>query len=206
MARDAHVIPSARDVLENGARMGRMEFHRRYEASSVERAELVEGVVYVASPLRAAYHGIPEGTLGAWAGVYRSRHEGVRVAHNSTVYLDVDNEYQPDICVWRDGGRARLVDGYIDGPPDLVIEIAASSSSVDLHEKKTAYRRNGVGEYLVFRVFDGELDWFVLDEGEYRLAVPGADGVIESRQFPGLRLPVAAFLDDDIATVLAAVS
>jgi Uma2 family endonuclease len=193
-------------LLENGARMNRFEFHRRYEASDVERAELIEGVVYVSSPQRAGFHGIQENSIGSWLGLYRAGHPGVHAAHNSTLMLDLDNEYQPDLCLWRDGGGVRLTEaGYLEGAPELVVEIAASSVSIDLHAKKDAYRRNGVSEYLVWRVFDGELDWFVLEDGAYVALQPDEKGNIESRVFPGLRLPVAALLAGDLAAVLAAV-
>lgn len=191
--------------LESGDRLTRHEFHRRYEASPrVKKAELVEGVVYVASPVRAKYHGIPEADLGAWLSLYRVTHATVSVAHNSTVFLDNDNELQPDLCAWYEVGQARLDDdGYIEGAPDLVAEIAASSSSFDLHQKKNAYRRNGVREYIVWRVLDSALDWFVLEGGDYRQVEPGDDGCIQSSIFPGLRLNVAALLSGDLAAVLA---
>lgn len=200
-ASSAHEIV----VLESGDRMSQPEFHRRYCASKVTRAELIEGVVYVSSPQRSKYHGRQENELGAWVGVYRARRADVSAAHNSTLILDADNEVQPDVTVWREGGGAyEDADGYIRGAPELVIEIAASSRSIDLGDKMRAYRRNGVREYIVWRVLDGELDWFLLRDAEYARLAPDAEGVIESEAFPGLRLPVAALLAGDLAAVLAA--
>ena len=94
-------------------------------------------------------------------------------------------------------------DGYIVGPPHLIVEIAASSVSYDLHEKKEAYRRNGVPEYVVWRVLDEAIDWFRLRDGQYVLIEPDADALIESDQFPGLRLHVPSMLAGDLAAVLA---
>lgn len=189
-------------LLQNGDHMNRFEFHRRYEESDIERAELIEGVVYVTSPLRMRQHGAPENMLGTWLGVFRAAHPGVRVAHNSTVFLDIDNEPQPDIMLWRQSGQAvETADGYLRGAPELVVEISASSASMDLHEKSNAYRRNGVKEYIVWRVLDGALDWFVLVEGAYVPLAPGADGIFESREFPGLRLDVTRLLEGDLAAV-----
>jgi Uma2 family endonuclease len=183
--------------------MNRFEFHRRYEASNVRHAELIEGVVYVSSPLRAAYHGLPENEIGTWLGTYWSSRPGVHAVNNSTIFLDFDNELQPDLCMWRDGGSATLRDdGYLEGAPELVVEIAASTVSVDLNQKKMVYRRYGVSDYIVWRVLQDAVDWFVLDEGEYVALQPGDDGILESRVFPGLRLDVAALLADDLAGVL----
>ena len=64
-----------------------------------------------------------------------------------------------------------------------------------------AYRRNGVKEYLVWRVEEEAFDWFVLNEGRYvRLEPEG--GILTSRVFPGLVLHVNALLRDDMATVM----
>jgi hypothetical protein len=82
------------------------------------------------------------------------------------------------------------------------VEIAASSVSYDLHVKKEAYRRSGVREYIVWRVQDEAIDWFRLQHGEYVLIEPDADGIVESAQFPGLRLHVQSMLDGNLAAVL----
>lgn len=191
--------------LENGDRLTRAEFHRRYEASGIPRAELVEGVVHVGSPVRAQSHGEPVGALGGWLGTYWASHSGLRVAHNTTVLLDLDNELQPDICMWREGGSSRVNDdGYIEAAPELVLEIAASSASIDMHAKKAVYRRNGVREYLVWRVLDRDVDRFVLEDGEYIALTPDTRGWLEGREFPGLCLPVKELLEGNFAAVLAA--
>ena len=117
--------------------------------------------------------------------------------------LDEDNNYQPDVVLrYRAEGASRLVDGYIEGGPELAAEVSASSASIDMHLKKNAYRRNRVQEYIVWRVRDGVLDWFVLENGEYVALELGGDGIIESRVFPGLRLNVPALLDGDLDGVL----
>lgn len=49
--------------LESGDRLTRAEFERRYEAAPEHfKAELIEGVVYVASPVRI-FHGNPQFNL-----------------------------------------------------------------------------------------------------------------------------------------------
>ncbi|MDJ1174766.1 Uma2 family endonuclease [Roseofilum sp. BLCC_M114] len=81
--------------------------------------------------------------------------------------------------------------------------MAASSVSIDLHQKRNIYRRNQVQEYLVWRVDDGELDWFRLENEEDIKLEPNADGIIESQIFPGLWLNQAALFAGDLAQVLA---
>jgi Uma2 family endonuclease len=128
----------------------------------------------------------------------------VRIGDNATVRLDRPNEPQPDALLRYENGTSRLIEeGYIEGPPELAFEISASSASLDLYEKREVYRRNGVQEYVVWRVFDGEVDWFELREGQYGKISPGDDGVIESRIFPGLRLLVPALVAGEWDKVLA---
>lgn len=196
--------------LENGDRLTRLEFERRYHAMShVKKAELIEGVVYVPSPLRARSHGQPHAAIMGWLSIYVAVTPGVMVCDNATVRLDLDNEPQPDALLRIEselGGQSRISkDDYVEGAPELIVEIAASSASYDLHDKLQVYRRNGVQEYLVWRVMDRELDWFKLEQGKYVALTPDREGILSSRMFPVLNLPVAALLAVDLATVLAVV-
>ncbi len=194
--------------LESGDRLTRAEFHRRYCARpDIKKAELVEGVVYVASPVRLSKHGAPHALIMTLLGTYVAHHPGrAALGDNSTVFLDPDNEFQPDAMLFRiEGGAAHVTsDGYVEGAPDLVVEVAASSASYDLHDKRNAYRRAGVPEYVVWRVEDEAVDWFRLDDGAYVLAKPDEQGVYESSGFPGLRIAVPKLLAGDYAAALAA--
>jgi len=191
--------------LCSGDHLTRDEFERRYQAMpEVNKAELVEGVVYMPSPVSAEDHGEPHFDLITWLGVYRAQTPCVRGGDNSTLRLDLDNEPQPDgylRLLPECGGQSRLVDGYVTGAPELIVEIAASSASYDLHEKLNAYRRNGVREYVVWRVWDAAVDWFVLRGGRFE-PLPLADGIYRSEVLPGLWLDPAAVVRGDLAEVL----
>src|SRR5215510_5588951 len=202
--------PEAVPPLENGDTLTRAEFERRYEAMPhLKKAELIEGVVYVPSPVRHRYHGHQHAHLLNWLGHYEVGTPGVEVSGNVTVRLDLDNEPQPDVLLFIDpacGGQARIdADGYIEGAPELVAEVAASSASYDLHAKPRVYRSNGVREYIVWRVLDKEIDWFVLRAGQYERLPVDAEGLYRSEVFPGLWLDPAALLRGDLATVLTVV-
>jgi Uma2 family endonuclease len=194
--------------LENGDRLTRTEFERRYDAMlHLKKAELIEGVVHVPSPVRQRSHARPHLDLITWLGVYLAATPGVDGGDNSTTRLDLANEPQPDAVLFIDpalGGQARIsADDYLEAAPELAAEVAASSASYDLHSKFHVYRRNGVLEYIVWRVLEGAVDWFVLREGEYVRLSPDADGLLRSQVFPGLWLDPAALVRHDLATVLA---
>ncbi len=194
--------------LASGDRLTRSEFERRYAASPANlKCELIEGVVYMASPLRYESHARPHARIMGWLLSYAVATPGVECADNATVRLDLDNEVQPDALLRllpACGGQTRLTDDdYLEGAPELIAEITASSASYDLHDKLRAYRRNRVREYLVWRVHENALDWFRWHEGQYLPLNADAAGVLESVLFPGLRLHVSALLAGDMRTVLA---
>jgi Uma2 family endonuclease len=171
----------------------------------VKKAELIEGVVYMPSPVTAEGHGEPHFDLNGWLFNYRVHTPGVKGGDNSSLRLDLDNEPQPDgylRILPECGGKSKIVDRFLEGSPELIAEIAASSVSYDLHDKLHAYRRNGVQEYVVWRVWDEAVDWFVLRQGRYDPLTPRDDGVFCSEVFPGLWLDPGAVVRNDFARVL----
>lgn len=194
-------------LLENGESLHSREFLRRYERlPQLKKAELIEGVVYMGSPV-STRHAVPDGIIHGWLALYAARHSDVQFLPNATVILDAENTVQPDALLRRlseHGGRTQINDdGYLTGPPELIVEVAASSASIDLRDKRRAYCRNGVREYLVWLVAEARIEWFCLEGDDYRPQRPEATGVLRSRAFPGLELPVAAALAGDTAAVLA---
>ena len=198
---------SAPAPLENGDRLTAREFLRRYEAMPhIKKAELIEGVVYMGSPVRIKQHARPDGIIQTWLGLFAVGTPGAENATNATSRLDVDNVPQPDGLLRilpECGGHSHVdEDGYLNGAPELAVEICASSASIDLRDKFAAYRRAGVLEYLVWRTEERRFDWFVLADEIYQANQPDASGVIRSRVFPGLWLDVNALLAMDAPKVM----
>jgi Uma2 family endonuclease len=193
--------------LHSGDRLSRAEFERRYQAHPEMKAELIEGVVYVSSPVHFQKHANPHFYIVGWLGVYQAATPGVMGADNATLHLDFENEPQPDALLWLEpqvGGQSWVTDDdYLEGSPELVVEVAASSASYDLHDKRKAYARNGVREYLVLQSYERQLIWFGLHEGVYGPLQPDEKGVVRSEAFPGLWLDVEALLRGDLSAVLA---
>ena len=196
--------------LQSGDRLSDAEFMRRYDAMPVStKAELVEGIVYMPPPVLEDGHGGPHADVMGWLAFYRAATPGVRSADNTSLRLDLGNLPQPDAYLRilpTHGGKTRTDEkGYVVGAPELIVEVAASSVNYDLHAKLTAYQRNGVREYVVWRTFDADIDFFALRGGRYQHLRPGADGIYRSRVLPGLWLDAAALLRGDMATVLSVV-
>lgn len=191
--------------LHNGDHLSLAEFERRYADHPEIKAELIEGVVYVSSPVRSTRHGKPHSQIMAWLGSYWAATPGVTVDDNTTLRIDLENELQPDACMWIEtSGRTRVdADDYLAGAPELIVEVAASSASYDLHEKLRVNRRNGVREYLVLMALEQDVRWYNWQTHEERVIVADDDGVMRSQLFPGLWLKPERFWQGDVAGVLA---
>jgi Uma2 family endonuclease len=201
------VLSSPIPPLENGDKLTRLEFERRLQAMPADtQAERIEGIVYMPAALRFRSHGRPHALVMAWLSDYWLATPGVELADNTTIRLDLDNDPQPDACLFIDedygGGVHVTEDDYLEGAPELIVEVAASSAAIDLHGKKQAYRRNGVQEYLVWQVLDRKVDWYALQDGAYVELSPSADGILKSQTFPGLWLAVEPWLGQQGRQVL----
>jgi Uma2 family endonuclease len=141
-----------------------------------------------------------------WLYVYKVGTPGVHSGDNATVRLGTEDEPQPDalLRIASDrGGQAKVdAEGYVRGAPELAVEIASSSASYDLHVKRDVYGEHGVREYVVWRVGDRVIDWFVLRGDQYQPLAVQADGIFRSEVFPGLWLDPMALVSGDGVRVL----
>ena len=189
--------------LKQGQRLTREEFERRYDAMpELKKAELIEGVVYMPSPVRTDQHGEPHSDMVGWAATYRRRTPGIRCSDNGSTRLDPNNMPQPDIQIFlapECGGQARVgKDGYVEGAAEMVVEVSASTTPYDLREKLNTYQRHKVQEYVVWRVEEQQVDWFRLRDGKYERVPPDSDGIYRSACFPGLWLDAEALVRGDL--------
>jgi Uma2 family endonuclease len=191
--------------LEPGDHLDQKTFHARYEAMPENvRAELIGGVVYMSSPAKPR-HGRNHGELITWLYGFKGATPGTDAADNTTVILREDSEPQPDGCLFilsEYGGSLSYNDeGYFTGAPELTAEVASSSESYDLNDKRRDYERAGVLEYVVVVLRQQRIAWFVRRNGVFTPLEPGADGIYRSEVFPGLWLDGPAMLARDTLRV-----
>lgn len=202
-------VPTRKRVppLHAGDHLSVDEFERRYQAMPhVNKAELIEGVVYLPS-CDSADHAAARFDVLGWLGYYRAFTPGVRGAAHSMLRFEFGLHRPQPAALLRilpnHGGQSQVKDRYIIGAPELTAEVSASSASYDLHEKLEAYRRNGVREYVVWRVEDEAIDWFVLRHEKYEPLPLSAQGYYQSEVFPGLWLDPDALIKADAPRLLA---
>lgn len=190
---ESHLPP-----LEAGDHLDQATFHERYEAMPAGfRAELIRGIVFVPSPLRKE-HGKHHALVMGWLTNYWIATPGTEILDNATAILGDFSEPQPDAALIIEpicGGQTDLsADGYMLGPPELIVEVASSSESIDLHAKRRDYEQAGVLEYVVVLLRQRAVRWFVLQEDGYREVDASAGGIFTSTVFPGLWLHAPALL------------
>jgi Uma2 family endonuclease len=194
--------PGRLPSLENGERMDQPTFHERYQAMPEEtRAELIGGIVYIMASPVGPLHGLPHGDVVFWLRYFTVGCPLAVPYDNTTHILGLESEPQPDaslLLLPEYGGRARVEVEAIVGPPEVIVEVARSSRSYDLNQKKADYEAAGVPEYVVV-VADERVHWFVLEGDRYVELSPEADGLYRSRVFPGLWLDPEALLRGDAA-------
>ncbi len=191
--------------LQNGDRMTREEFLRRWEQlPDLKNAELIDGVVYLASPV-SFRHASYESLFTGWLHHYNYKLGDVlTIVSNATLLLG-GSSFQPDVALRR--GRTRLAGKgqYLEGPPDLVVEISYSSRAYDLGPKLAAYRSGGVREYVSILLEEQRVEWRVLSGSRYRLLEAGEDLILRSPHFQGLWLDTGAVFPPDSKRLFEAI-
>jgi Uma2 family endonuclease len=184
--------------LENGDQLDQKTFHARYQAMPEDcRAELIGGIVYMPSPQKVP-HSKAQKLVVRWLDEYAEATPGTETLVNNTQILGTDSEPEPDACLFvtpEYGGRVFVdEDDYLNGAPELIVEVSSSTESIDLHGKKRDYQKAGVSEYVVLALRMQQVFWFVRQRGKYKEVPLPADGIFRSRVFPGLWLDAEATL------------
>ncbi|MGO4885594.1 MAG: Uma2 family endonuclease [Bryobacteraceae bacterium] len=190
--------------LVTGDRLTVEEFLRRWEQlPDLKNAELIDGVVYVSSPL-SLEHSRLDTRIIVWLDYYAQATPGCDNGNNGT-WLMAGSAPQPDadLCILPShGGQSGNAGPLAAGAPELVAEVCVTSADLDLGPKLALYQRAGVREYITVEAFGQRLTWRVLENGAYTAQSLPADGILRSQAFPGLWLDVVAFWANDRAKML----
>lgn len=202
-AKPARSLPP----LENGDQLDQKTFHTRYEAMPEDyRAELIGGIVFVPSPRRVP-HSRSQQLVVCWLDEYAEATPGTDALMSNTQILGPESKPEPDGCLFIAPGYGGQVyidkDRYLNGSPELIVEVSASTESIDLHRKKRDYEKAGVREYVVVALRMQQVFWFVRQRGKYKEVPLPSDGIFRSRVFPGLWLDAEAMLQNSRHQVLA---
>ena len=147
--------------LRSGDNLSCEEFLQRWdEEPELKFAELIGGVVHMPSPL-SSDHGRMEMDISGWLGNYLAATPGITGGNNCTTLIQ-EQSPQPDVhlrILPEYGGATWDVGKLIGGPPELVVEVCASSAAYDLHQKYDLYEEAGVQEYVAVLLYEQEIRW-----------------------------------------------
>ncbi len=199
MSEGTRLLQNLRMLVE-GQRLDQPTFHAIYEAMPPNtRAELIDGVVYMPSPVGMS-HGMAHIPILVWLAYYKEKTPGVQVMDNATTILGWKSEPQPDglLRIMPEcGGRTWDKGEYVHGAPELIVEVAKTSRYVDLGPKLDDYQQAGVLEYVVHAMDPDEIFWFGQEQGVLVQRPIGNDGFYHSTVFPGLWLDPQALLTEN---------
>jgi Uma2 family endonuclease len=154
-----------------------------------QKADLIDGVIYMSSP-----ESTDANTLFVWliwliSGFVEERELGEVFGSRVAFRLDEPQGPEPDIAFVRTDRLHLVQRGFVDGPPDLAIEIVSPESvERDYVRKREQYRQAGVPEYWI--VDEREQRIVLLRRsasGAYREVKP-RKGVLHSKALPGFWL------------------
>lgn len=166
-----------------GVRMSAEEF----EAWAIDHAdaEWVDGRIILMAPANTDHETIDE-WLGRLIGTYVEKTDAGRVLRNVLVRLSRQRRKRvPDLMLIAAANLKRIKPTFIDGPPDLVVEIVSPDSvNRDRRDKYLEYEKASVGEYWIIDPLSDRLDLYLLHDGKFREARP-EQGRLSSGILPG---------------------
>jgi len=191
-------------LMRPGDRLSLEEFLERWrQMPELKSAELIDGVVYMPSPV-SLQHMRQDGRFFGLCASYCFHTPGVECGINGTWLMTSTSAPQPDCSVWvvpQYGGRLKVKDTLASGVPELAAETCYSSRAYDLGPKLALYQSAGVNEYVAVLVEERRIEWRILVDGSYQL-LPDDAGIYRSKILPGLWVDSNAFWNEDSTALL----
>jgi Uma2 family endonuclease len=134
-----------------------------------DRYEIVEGIRYDLKPAPTVTHQQISGSIHIM--LHQTCHANGTILYAPIdVYLDEENQFQPDLVYILHENASIIKEKRIEGAPDLVVEILSPSTSHnDKIRKKRQYERHGVKEYWIVDPVHRTVDQFIRDENKFVL-------------------------------------
>lgn len=100
---------------------------------------------------------------------------------------------EPDLVIVLAGRPGVLQGRWVEGAPDIAVEILSTDRNRDLVRKRQIYAEAGVQEYWPIDPDSDTVTLLELRDGEYvERAVLGVDDTLTTPLLPGLSIPLAA--------------
>ena len=169
-------------------------------------AEWVDGEVIVLS-LASDRHQDLVRFLTAVLSVFTETRE-LGIVRPAPFQMKLEQGREPDVLFVAHEHLDRLKENYLDGPADLVIEIASPDSvERDRGSKFVEYEAGGVREYWLIDPLRERAEFYRLDEeGFYRPVSPDVEGVYRSQVVSGFWLKIEWLWQEPLPSPVRAVA
>ena len=151
-----------------------------------QKADLIDGVIYMASPENTDANNLFMWLAGLMDGYVRKRRLGRVFGTRVAFRINEVNSPEPDIAFVRTDRLHLVHRGFVAGPPDLAVEIVSPDSiDRDYRRKREQYRRAGVSEYWIVDEMEQTVTLLRLDPRRRYLEVKPRKGVLHSEALSG---------------------
>lgn len=131
------------------------------------KEELIDGKIVAMAPAAPSHTYFANGILTIFR-VYLKGKRCVPFGENTLVHLSDKDKYCPDVMVVCD--RSKIKKNYVEGAPDLAVEVLSPSTMrYDRGKKKDAYEAAGVPEYWLVDWHHKSVEVYLLEDGHYQL-------------------------------------
>lgn len=170
-----------------------------------EKAEFINGEVFVHSPVRYAHSRVSD-ALHLLLATFNTRHRLGDVAHEKRLVHLTRNDYEPDICFWNRVKAATFTPNQMRFPaPDFIAEVLSPGTEAhDRGVKHEDYAAHAVAEYWIVDPDARTVEQYLLRGESYAPPVKICDGTLESAAIAGFRIPSQALFDEDVRAVTLA--
>ena len=161
------------------------------DADEGRKAEFIQGEIIYHSPVYGR-HWMISSNLCTELLPYVKAHKLGKVGIEKVMIRLTRNDYEPDICFWRqEKAQAFGARQSAFPPPDFIVEILSDSTrDRDCGIKFEDYARHGVGEYWLIDPEAATIEQYILEGDVYRLSVKLREGVIHAQAIPGFSIPL----------------
>ncbi len=163
------------------------KFYDRAEQS--KKYDLIDGKVIRDAPVIDKHGRVVAWLMHALMNYVEQFDLGEVLTAPVTVRLSNYQGPQPDVLFVSKQRKHIVLEKYIDGPPDLCVEVTSPSTrKLDRGRKLVLYADHGVQEYWIIDPLGNTVDFFENLNGEWRLIPPDEKQRLRSKVLPGFWL------------------
>jgi Uma2 family endonuclease len=179
--------PDKKPSIQEANASGLVTFEKFYEIVEENvKADLLDGKIIRDSPAIPRHSHVVT-RLGRLIGDFAEKFDiGEVFGATASVRLSKYQGPEPDVFFIRKSRLRIMGEKYIDGPPDLCVEVISKSSrKIDRGRKFVLYAEHGVKEYWIVDPLRNTVEFYENHDGAWVEIKPDERGRLHSKVLPG---------------------